>query len=559
MESAETGLDNLIIDPQIKAARKAVEEGNLGKNHSFKERIRAQVPYAEIPLVAVRTKSRLQCPVRLATCQHQDCFDLNELLHKVFIEKQPRRCLVSSCGKTFTDFKTEIVIDRTFENILSKVRKDCSQVSYYFETDFFYCNDPIKINSDKQAKFDRIIQGISIRKDYDLKDVLKFHRAKEFIPIVLICPISLRRVNLPCRFKSCQHVEVFDLVPFLNSLTDSQPSQCPICKYTPQNNEYQKELRLDRTLFEFLRFHPYTIFKGLITTARQSIEPFPEKSNYLQEKLVNLKMNDVRVGSLKKYEEAFASILQSYREAEKLESALDENKRLIDQTRETVEINLGDAVSKELMILPVRFKNCKHIEAIDARTFAVLYGEAFINNTPMIKCPVGNCDSIIDEDDFDEYYDYVYVDGFLVRALMLDRMTVRYIPSRDEFYDPNDVSRIKEIIKSRRIENPLGPHKKKTTIFLTCELTKERMRVPVVSSKCNHNACMDLEAYLNFQPEKCPMEDCDNELFSEDMGIDAMVEKIIKLNPLRDSVKYNITKGQIDEEFKAEEDVISNV
>ena len=391
---------------------------------------------------------------------------------------------------------------------------------------------------------------MAVKKDHGLKEVLRLiPSAAPMIPLSFMCPISLRRVNLPCRFQACKHLEVFDLCSYLNQAQTNK--KCPICNYTPVANyeECWKELRMDHTLFEFLRFHPYTVVKGTVSKAREAVEPLVETSKYVKDSITRLEQYEQKCKAHSQYSELMRSLMRTYREEKKLRTALDDDLKLIDTTKSEVKISLRDSVSKDMMTFPARLQDCKHIEAFDLTTFAIAFGQAFIDQKPIVKCPHPGCDVVM-EDEFDDLADYIYVDGFLIRALALNVMDVVYIPSQDRFVDPSDKGYLRDLVmKKPKIDN-LPSTKRLRRVNLKCELSEKTMKIPVVSNKCDHMACMDLDAYLEYRPQKCRNSDCGVELMLQDIHIDEVVEKVLKHNPKEDSVRYNVASDEIEEEPK---------
>src|SRR5690606_24349566 len=136
----------------------------------------------------------------------------------------------------------------------------------------------------------------------------------------------------------------------------------------------------------------YTVVKGLITSAQESIAPLVENSKNARENLARLEQYEQRVNAFSKYSEMINNLMRNYREENKPRTALDDDLKLIDTSQFDVKISLRDSVSKDMMTFPARLQDCKHIEAFDLTTFAIAFGQAFIDQKPIMKCPHPGCD-----------------------------------------------------------------------------------------------------------------------------------------------------------------------
>jgi len=260
--------------------------------------------------------------------------------------------------------------------------------------------------------------------------------------------------------------------------------------------------------------------------------------------------------------------MRSYKEEKTLPSALDATLNLIDKTKSEIKISLVDSKSGDRLTYPARMKKCKHIEAFDFTTFAVLFGQAYIDQKPEIRCPHQGCGVVLKDDDFEDISegacsDHIIVDAFILKALLsMDTLEVLYIPVEDKFIDPNDIDYFKGIIlKKDAIDNQ--PTKNFRLVDLICQLTKEktkdpvvmtRMKDPIVSNKCKHMACMDLDAYFKWKPDECCK--CKTKLEFNDLHVDAIVKKVLAHKPACDIPEYNVAADKIVEEEKMEQSPI---
>lgn len=174
---------------------------------------------SDIQLTGVYGRERLKIPLRTKFCKHLPCFDEAQLLKESVIANKGEKCPFKSCEEEFKDFATDIVIDEKMEEILDSVREDCLGVTYFFKHQFYFCKDPSSHSLSKEKDhtnyFHMLIDEIHNRKDHNISYVISATKIHGIFNLSLICPISLRRINLPCRFKSCLHLETFDLIPYL--------------------------------------------------------------------------------------------------------------------------------------------------------------------------------------------------------------------------------------------------------------------------------------------------------------------------------------------------------
>lgn len=548
--SMESDRLDLLVDPDIKAAWRAIHEGNKNSAGNTKMIQNSNIISCSISLLGPRLMTRLDLPLRTKNCNgHVRCFGMVEILRTVFKDARPKACLVSTCKAPFGSFKDDIIIDRGVQNILENTRKDCDMVKYYYNEEFYYCKDPFEEDLDviSRTKLDEIIRYISTRYDYPLSDLIRknIEKIESLHPFKLIDAVSLRRINIPCRFTVCTHLEVFDLIPFLHkSHKGGEPKEyeCPVCNKTIDKSNLLTEIRLDHNVFEYLRRRPYDILEAVISKESQDIEPRDKPSKYLELELKIINHKNPEGGF--KYAKNYEEFLALYKEPKTLKSVIDpefEKLNIIDKSKKSIEFSVKDAISGETLIIPMRTTKCKHLETCDAKTYAIAATKAAVAGESTMKCPYPNCDAEVDPDDFQ---DELYVDAFLMRASLLGYPTVTYLPAIDEFHNPQKESIIMEEIKNNKID-ALGFKKGKRSINLICELSKKRMKIPVVSTRCGHHACMDLEAYMKEKPKKCCKPDCRESLNNSDMGVDVLIEKLLKRNPRHDEFDYDKSKDKI--------------
>ena len=84
--------------------------------------------------------------------------------------------------------------------------------------------------------------------------------ATESIQLSLICPLSRKRIEIPCRPKNCDHIQCFDLETYVQmkdtkKTSSNKMDKCPICHNKTEN------LNIDLFFLDLLN-HPDTLCKN---------------------------------------------------------------------------------------------------------------------------------------------------------------------------------------------------------------------------------------------------------------------------------------------------------
>jgi len=208
------------------------------------------------------------------------------------------------------------------------------------------------------------------------------------------------------------------------------------------------------------------------------------------------------------------------------------------------DIKLLDPAVNLLINFPARTVYCKHIEACDVKTYLVDWanGEA--------KCR--HCD-----EEFSDPTSEIYIDNFLLKALILYSESVTYRVSEDTFIPKNEKLQphlLSKVIadnnknKDYQVTYESERYKNKVSLKfnLSCSLSQRLMKNPITLRDCTHPACMDQEAYQSVQPHlrpaRCPFPGCGEKMIESNLVKDMVVSDILGLKPQTMNVTYLLKK-----------------
>jgi hypothetical protein len=505
-------------------------------------------------------QTKLIIPTRTKGCTHIDCLDLTCLVYLVEVEKKPRQCPI--CRSDFRSWDEDILVDCVMRKIINEVRPDCEKVRYIIPKKKFYVIEG-QFEGGASEIFTRILEE-NEKKDARVEKIIEGLNEKDKNPMVsLICAMSSRRMNYPCRFKECKHLESFDLEELVNNFEGKALVwRCPVCD--SETKKPISDIEVDKSLQQLCLKNNKKVVEAVYVTKRKRFYLDDENEDPFLAGLTNEQDQTVEV-KRKLVDQLFQSIISvcAARPHDSLKDGLVEKhkKFLIEKQGklgpiDEFEVNLVDPAVNLLINFPARSLKCQHLEVCDVKTYLV---DLANSQTTCRICHV----------EIEDPNDDIYIDNFLVRGLLLYSEKVIY-RCKDDTFIPKDAKlpahTLKKIIEenTNSITYTSDRYKNRTTIkfVLKCQVTDQPLKNPISLKTCSHPACIDLDGYLSLamdkRPQRCPWLGCGEKIIETNLVKDLVVRDVILKKPNTSEVVYNVKEKQVEQQNnKLKESVIT--
>ena len=533
-----------IFEPQLtaEARRMRTKVINANSNRKVVPDANSIVQEKDIEFKCSHLKTRVVLPARTKDCEHESVVDLTLLIYYVFIEKRPQAC--PTCKKVFNNWETDIVIDPIIKKILNEIRPDCIMVKYNLKKNKYYLID--SKDPDITSKMIKIIDE-NEKYNITLEDIIKRVPGLKIInpTISLICAFSGKRMNYPCRFKDCNHLECIDLEELAIHCQNEIYWNCPICP--AKTKSPLTEIEIDKSILPICLKNDKTLIDFIYNTTK--------KTHYFTNKKEDLFLKGLEGDQTKSLEEKLTLINDALKQIILFNTTFPEGSVnpleayfQANPDQEEIKINLIDKEANSLIEFPARTRNCEHLETFDVRTYLKCWGQG---NSTCPKC----------QEPFDDPKDDIYIDNHMNKATILNTEEVIYLFKKKIFIPSQGIPTsilIKIIDVGIDYDAERYKNKTKLTFNLNCLLSQKRMNKPITMKECKHPACFDLIEYGNFneRPEKCPYPKCGLILIPHQLVIDLVVQNILALEPKEDFCNYNLISKRIEQKENLESVII---
>jgi hypothetical protein len=211
-----------------------------------------------ISLLCKLSGKRMNYACRFSKCEHLECFDFEQLIKHFEGGDIVWKCPAAGCSATTRKPKSEIEIDKMItaecltlnknvrEVVFNSARKKFLAMEECKDRWYDTLQDPVESKKELMQVFYKrelqtLIGNYQAQAEHQYSDSVKNYikeaqaQGRKTIEINLLDPVMNIPMNIPAKFKICQHIECCELNTYVANYAKGIKA-CPICGLKPDGN-----------------------------------------------------------------------------------------------------------------------------------------------------------------------------------------------------------------------------------------------------------------------------------------------------------------------------------